>query len=66
MSASPSIIEAFDVTWSGIALRISFERNFLGMDSTHFPSAHLQIESLTPVHTPADQRDRLPLAFHVA
>lgn len=43
-------IETGEVIWSGIKVRVTFERNWL--NSNTFPRAHLQVESINPKRAP--------------
>jgi hypothetical protein len=41
-------IETFHLDWSGIAIEIRWEPNWLNLASSGYDSAHLEIESIAP------------------
>jgi len=45
-------IDTYDIVWAGIAIRVSFERNWLGSPPSEFHPSHLQIKAVSPERAP--------------
>lgn len=41
-------IEQHEITWEGIRISVSFERNWLQSTSPHFRTAHMQLQTVSP------------------
>ncbi len=45
-------IETHDIVWAGIAIKVSYERNWLGSPPSDYHPTHLQIEAVSPERMP--------------